>query len=65
MSASHPGSPANEASRRIYPRRQFENIWLRTKRKDANGNDASGSGGLCYIFKERGQSWPGHLCLTD
>ncbi|MFD0558714.1 peptidase C39-like protein [Stackebrandtia endophytica] len=63
--ANDPASPSNEAVRRIYNRRQFENIWLRTKRKDANGNDAGGSGGVCYIFKERDQSWPRHLRLTD
>nr|WP_324617620.1 hypothetical protein [Streptomyces sp. NRRL F-5053] len=29
---------------------QFENIWLRTKRKDASGKVLGGSGGVCYVF---------------
>ncbi len=29
-----------------------ENIWLRTKRYDANGKVRGGTGGVCYIF------WP-------
>lgn len=35
---------------RVYPRRQFENIWLRTKRKDADGKVLSGTGGVCYVY---------------
>lgn len=31
-------------------RRQFENIWLRTKRKDAKGKTVSATGGVCYLF---------------
>lgn len=31
-------------------RRQFENIWLRTKRHDANGRVRSGTGGVCYLY---------------
>lgn len=61
--ANDPASPSNDAVRRVYNRRQFENIWLRTRRKDANGNDASGSGGVCYLYRERGQQWPSHLGL--
>ncbi|MFJ6103048.1 peptidase C39 family protein [Streptomyces sp. NPDC092359] len=50
--ANDPASPSNEAVRRVYRRREWENIWLRTKRYDANGKVRSGTGGVCYIF------WP-------
>ncbi|MGW7020041.1 peptidase C39 family protein [Streptomyces decoyicus] len=48
--ANDPASPDNAAVRHVYKRRQFENIWLRTKRKDANGQVKSGSGGVCYLY---------------
>lgn len=48
--ANDPASPNDAAVRRVYKRRQFENIWLRTKRKDANGQVKSGSGGVCYLY---------------
>ncbi|MCN9240732.1 peptidase C39 family protein [Streptomyces sp. RY43-2] len=50
--ANDPASPGDEAVRRVYRRREWENIWLRTKRYDANGKVRSGSGGVCYIY------WP-------
>ncbi|NML53670.1 peptidase C39 family protein [Streptomyces sp. R302] len=50
--ANDPASPTNDAVRRVYRRREWENIWLRTKRYDANGKVRSGTGGVCYIF------WP-------
>ncbi|MEU8522164.1 peptidase C39 family protein [Streptomyces sp. NPDC048577] len=50
--ANDPASPDNAAVRRVYDRRQWENIWLRTKRYDANGKVRSGTGGVCYVF------WP-------
>ncbi|MFD5766666.1 peptidase C39 family protein [Streptomyces sp. NPDC127049] len=50
--ANDPASPTNEAVRRVYRRREWENIWLRTKRYDANGKVRGGTGGICYIF------WP-------
>ncbi|MGW6569785.1 peptidase C39 family protein [Streptomyces sp. NPDC054975] len=50
--ANDPASPSNEAVRRVYARREWENIWLRTKRYDANGKVRSGTGGVCYLF------WP-------
>ena len=28
----------------------MENIWLRTKRYNADGEEAGGSGGVCYIY---------------
>ncbi|MFI6340370.1 peptidase C39 family protein [Streptomyces sp. NPDC050535] len=48
--ANDPASPSDSAVRRVYPRRQFENIWLRTKRYNAAGNVSSGSGGICYLY---------------
>jgi hypothetical protein len=48
--ANDPASPSNDAVRRVYRRREFENIWLRTKRYNAAGNVASGSGGVCYLY---------------
>ncbi|WP_418955941.1 peptidase C39 family protein [Streptomyces tritici] len=48
--ANDPASPSNEAVRRVYRRREWENIWLRTKRYDANGKVRSGTGGVCYLY---------------
>lgn len=48
--ANDPASPDNAAVRHIYKRRQFENIWLRTKRKNADGKVVGGSGGVCYLY---------------
>ncbi|MFI9357924.1 peptidase C39 family protein [Streptomyces lydicus] len=48
--ANDPASADDKAVRRVYRRRQFENIWLRTKRYDANGKVKSGSGGVCYLY---------------
>ncbi|MGW7413339.1 peptidase C39 family protein [Streptomyces sp. NPDC054863] len=50
--ANDPASPTNEAVRRVYKRREWENIWLRTKRYNASGKVVSGTGGVCYLF------WP-------
>ncbi|MFE6001154.1 peptidase C39 family protein [Streptomyces sp. NPDC056454] len=50
--ANDPASPDNEAVRRVYRRRDWENIWLRTKRYDASGRVRSGTGGVCYVY------WP-------
>ncbi|MYV64713.1 peptidase C39 family protein, partial [Streptomyces sp. SID2131] len=50
--ANDPASPDNEAVRRVYRRREWENVWLRTKRYDANGKVRSGTGGVCYVY------WP-------
>ncbi|WMX48029.1 peptidase C39 family protein [Streptomyces roseicoloratus] len=57
--ANDPASPDNEAVRRVYQRREWENIWLRTKRYDANGKVRSGTGGVCYLF------WPTRLTGTQ
>ncbi|MGW8970868.1 peptidase C39 family protein [Streptomyces platensis] len=48
--ANDPAAPDNAAVRRVYKRRQFENIWLRTKRKNADGKVVGGSGGVCYLY---------------
>ncbi|BDM68657.1 membrane protein [Streptomyces nigrescens] len=48
--ANDPASPDDQAVRHIYRRRQFENIWLRTKRKNADGKTVGGSGGVCYLY---------------
>ncbi|MFI7414342.1 peptidase C39 family protein [Streptomyces sp. NPDC049627] len=48
--ANDPFSPSNEAVRRVYNRREFENIWLRTKRYNASGKVVSGTGGVCYLY---------------
>ncbi|MQY10562.1 hypothetical protein SRB5_06730 [Streptomyces sp. RB5] len=50
--ANDPASPSNPAVRHVYKRRQFENIWLRTKRINASGGVSGGTGGVCYIL------WP-------
>ncbi|WP_405800808.1 peptidase C39 family protein [Streptomyces sp. NBC_01506] len=50
--ANDPASPSNAAVRRVYRRREWENIWLRTKRYNASGAVASGTGGVCYLY------WP-------
>ncbi|EST21330.1 peptidase C39 family protein [Streptomyces roseochromogenus] len=48
--ANDPASPNDDAVRRVYLRREFENIWLRTKRYNASGKVVSGTGGVCYLY---------------
>ncbi|MFI6653387.1 peptidase C39 family protein [Streptomyces sp. NPDC050529] len=50
--ANDPASPSDEAVRRVYLRHEWETIWLRTKRYDANGQVRGGTGGVCYVY------WP-------
>ncbi|MER8067939.1 peptidase C39 family protein [Streptomyces sp. NPDC094034] len=50
--ANDPASPDNPAVRRVYRRSEWETIWLRTKRYNASGKVASGTGGVCYVY------WP-------
>lgn len=45
-----PAASSNDAVRKVYPRAQFERIWQRTQRYDAEGNLASGSGGVAYVI---------------
>ncbi|GAB2698149.1 peptidase C39 family protein [Kitasatospora kifunensis] len=48
--ANDPASPSDDAVRRVYQRRQFENVWLRTKWTNAKGSSVNGSGGVCYLY---------------
>ncbi|GAA0293360.1 peptidase C39 family protein [Streptomyces polychromogenes] len=48
--ANDPNSADNTAVRRVYKRREWENVWLRTKRRNAEGKTVSGSGGVCYLY---------------
>ncbi|MEU7243098.1 peptidase C39 family protein [Streptomyces sparsogenes] len=48
--ANDPASADNAAVRHVYKRREFENIWLRTKRYNSQGKVVSGSGGVCYLY---------------
>ncbi|MEH1099114.1 C39 family peptidase [Micromonospora sp. CPCC 205561] len=53
-----PASSSNEAVRNVYPREQFEQIWLRTKRTNASGGVSGGSGGVVYLIKPTSKPWP-------
>ncbi|MFI5619060.1 C39 family peptidase [Streptomyces sp. NPDC051567] len=48
--ANDPHAPDNAAVRRVYRRREWENVWLRTKRLDATGGTVPGTGGVCYLY---------------
>lgn len=48
--ANDPASDDNASVRRVYRRREWENIWLRTKRYNASGKVVSGTGGVCYLY---------------
>ncbi|WOX08241.1 peptidase C39 family protein [Streptomyces sp. N50] len=48
--ANDPNSADDPAVRRVYNRREWENIWLRTKRYNASGKLSSGTGGVCYLY---------------
>ncbi|MFD3550230.1 peptidase C39 family protein [Streptomyces sp. NPDC058655] len=48
--ANDPNSPDNASVRRVYQRREWENVWLRTKRHNAAGKVVSGTGGVCYLY---------------
>ncbi|MCM0677424.1 peptidase C39 family protein [Micromonospora phytophila] len=53
-----PASSSNDVVRNVYPREQFEQIWLRTKRTTASGGTGSGSGGIVYLIKPTDVAWP-------
>ncbi len=53
-----PAAPTDAAVRKVYPRRQFETVWLRTKRVTSDGGVASGSGGIVYLIRPRGMPLP-------
>jgi hypothetical protein len=61
--ANDPASADDTAVRRVYDRRQFETVWLRTQRHDAQGRVRSGSGGIAYLLKPPGLRWPDGLGL--
>ncbi|TDE01288.1 peptidase C39 family protein [Jiangella asiatica] len=46
-----PAAPSNDAVRRVYPREQFEQVWLRTRRQLPDGGTAGGSGGIAYVIR--------------
>ncbi|MDF5757194.1 C39 family peptidase [Spongiactinospora sp. TRM90649] len=46
--ANDPASPDNDAVRRVYPRANFENVWLRS----------TGSGGVVYVIHPPGRKLP-------
>ncbi|RSS79864.1 peptidase C39 family protein [Streptomyces sp. WAC06614] len=48
--ANDPNSPTDDAVRRVYRRREWENVWLRTKRYNSAGKVVSGTGGICYVY---------------
>ncbi|MFF8387580.1 peptidase C39 family protein [Streptomyces kanasensis] len=50
--ANDPSAPTNQAVRRVYRRREWETVWLRTRRHDASGRTVTGPGGVCYLY------WP-------
>ncbi|KUH39648.1 MULTISPECIES: peptidase C39 family protein [Streptomyces] len=50
--ANDPSAPTNQAVRRVYRRREWETVWLRTRRHDATGRTVTGPGGVCYLY------WP-------
>ena len=56
--ANDPASHDDPAVRHVYKRRQFENIWLRTKRINNSGGVSGGSGGVCYLYKPTHVRWP-------
>ncbi|MCY0921840.1 peptidase C39 family protein [Streptomyces sp. H27-G5] len=48
--ANDPNSADNPSVRRVYRRKEWETIWLRTKRRNAAGKEVSGTGGICYLY---------------
>lgn len=56
--ANDPASPTDRAVRHVYPRRQFETVWLRTERTLPDGSTGGGSGGVVYVITPRGMPLP-------
>jgi len=46
-----PATRGDAQVRRVYRRRQFENVWLRTLRRRADGSTAPGAGGAAYLIR--------------
>ena len=44
--------------RNVYPREQFEQLWLRTKRTNASGGSRAAPGGVAYLIKPSLKPWP-------
>ncbi|GAA4793036.1 peptidase C39 family protein [Streptomyces ziwulingensis] len=63
--ANDPASDSDEEVRRVYKRREWENIWLRTKRYNAAGKVASGTGGVCYLYFPAGPAPGQRRVLTS
>lgn len=53
--ANDPASSDDDAVRNVYKRAQFETVWLRTKRYNANGKVVGGTGGVVYVY------WPADI----
>jgi hypothetical protein len=53
-----PASNSDAEVRNVYPRRQFENVWLRTTFTRPNGSTGHGSGGIAYLIKPHAKRLP-------
>jgi Peptidase_C39 like family len=53
-----PNSGTDAQVRHVFPRRQFENVWLRTTWTRADGSHGHGSGGIAYLITPRGRPLP-------
>ncbi len=60
-----PANPSDATVRHVFNRRQFENVWLRTYWKRANGTIGYGSGGVAYIIWPHGMSLPPNLSRAN
>ncbi|MFC7217557.1 peptidase C39 family protein [Streptomyces polyrhachis] len=50
-----PAGAVNREVRRVYGRRSFENVWLRTQRRNKDGKTVPGPGGVAYLY------WPNEI----
>ncbi|GII23747.1 C39 family peptidase [Planosporangium mesophilum] len=53
-----PASNSNPEVRNVYPRRQFETVWLRTSFTRPNGSTGHGTGGIAYVIKPHDKPLP-------
>jgi hypothetical protein len=53
-----PANPSDNTVRHVFSRRQFENVWLRTYWKRADGSTGYGTGGVAYVIWPRGMQLP-------
>lgn len=56
-----PANSSDSTVRHVFNRRQFENVWLRTYWKRADGSTGYGSGGVAYIIWPHGMHLPPNL----